>query len=520
MKKNSFLKNVGFLLFSQGIIKIIGIIYKLYLTNKTGYADTGNAIFGAAFQVYAIFLTVSSIGVPNAIATLISSRFAVGDSNGAYRVLKIAICIFGAIGFIASCILYIFANTIARIYLEMPETALVLKTLAPSIFIVSITSVLKGYFNGKGKINITAKSLSIEQMSKTFIIIIVIEILSYISNKNTIIMVCGVGITTTLGNVVSLLYIYYKYLKNRKEIWADIITSKTYKKERKINIMREIFKVAFPIAICALMGSVNKTIDAFTIVRIAKKYLVEAEAVKQYGILSGKVESLITLPFSFNMAFTTTLIPTIAEYKAKGEYDRTKQMLKFTILAGILIAIPYFIIIYVFPSQILQLLFPNAPTGELMLKYSSICIIIAIIIQTINSYMQGTNKMGISILSVGISSIIKLILNIILISNRKIGIYGAIISNIISYLLTLVILIYYIIRKEKIKFEITKFLIKLGILMSFMYIICKSIYKMNIYSSNLIKMILSIFIGGIIYIIMTWVIKIFSKEDIKLITKK
>ena len=87
MKKNSFLKNVLMLLFSQAIIKVIGIVYKLYLTNKTGYADTGNAIFSAAFQVYAIFLTVCSIGIPNAIASLISAKFAVGDNNGAYRVL-------------------------------------------------------------------------------------------------------------------------------------------------------------------------------------------------------------------------------------------------------------------------------------------------------------------------------------------------------------------------------------------------------------------------------------------------
>ena len=224
MKKNSILKNTIVLLFSQVIIKIIGIIYKLYLTNKSGYADTGNAIFAASFQVYGMCLTICSIGVPNAIATLTSAKFAVGDNSGAYRILKIAVAIFGSIGFLGSCILYYCAKSIANLYLEMPETELVLKVLAPSVFIVSISAVLKGYFNGKEKMEITAKSLSIEQLLKTIITVIVVEILSHISNKNTIVMVCGVALVTSLGSIINCIYMYINYIKNRREIWTDMIT--------------------------------------------------------------------------------------------------------------------------------------------------------------------------------------------------------------------------------------------------------------------------------------------------------
>lgn len=519
MKKNSFFKNVIVLLFSQAIIKIIGIIYKLYLGNKTGYADTGNAIFSAAFQVYAIFLTLCSIGIPNAIASLISSKFAIGDNNGAYRILKVSIAIFGTIGFIASCILYYFSNIIAELYLEMPETKLVLKVLAPSVFIVAIESVLKGYFNGKGKMDITAKSLSIEQLAKTIITIIIVEILSYISKKSTIIMVCGVALANGIGSIINVIYLYGNYLKGRKEIWTDIITSKQYKKERKRNIIKNILKVSFPITICALIASVNKTIDAFTIVKITKTYLGEAEAVKQYGILSGKVESLITMPFSFNMAIATTLIPTIAGYRAKGDLEKAKQILKFSILAGMLIAIPCFTILYLFPKQILEILFPNASLGDMLLKFSSISIIIAVIIQTINSYLQGMNKMKVQIIIIGISSCIKLLLNIILIQNSKIGIYGAIISNIVSYLVTITLLIIYLTFSEKIHFEINTFLIKPSILIIIMIIIMKKIYKIGI-KIEILKLLFTAGIGCLVYIGMIMVLKVVTKEEIQLIIGK
>lgn len=516
MKKNSFLKNILVLLFSQGIVKTVGIVYKLYLTNKTGYGDTGNALFSAAFQIYAMFLTVCSIGVPNAISSLVSEKFAVGDGRGAYRILKVAVAIFGILGFISCLILYLFSGIIARQYLQMPETENVLKALAPSIFIVGITSVLKGYFNGKQKMNITANSLAIEQIIRTISTIILVEILSYTTNNNTSLMACAVGITVTIGDIASLLYTYRYYLKSRKQIWIETITSKTYKKERKRTIIKNILSVSFPIAICALIVTTNKTIDAMTVVRIAKNYLGEAEAVRQYGILSGKVESLILFPLSFNIALTTTLIPAVSGFKARGELNKAKYVIKLAILVGILIGIPCFIGMFIFAEDILKILFPNASDGSIMLKYSSITIIIAIMSQTINSYLQGMHKMSIQIVSISVGCIIKLILNIVLISNKQIGIYGAVASNIISYAIILIILVVYLIKKEKISFEVDRFFVKPVILIISMYIILKSIDEIDIVSSKLLKLGFNIFIGGLIYTLLIILFKMISKNDLKI----
>ncbi len=71
-KKETFLKGVFALIFSQILIKIIGLAYKLYLTNREGFGDNGNAIYSSGFQIYALLLTISSTGVPNAISKLVS----------------------------------------------------------------------------------------------------------------------------------------------------------------------------------------------------------------------------------------------------------------------------------------------------------------------------------------------------------------------------------------------------------------------------------------------------------------
>ena len=110
LQKSSFLKNIVVLLTAHVFIKIIGVVNKIYLTNREGFGDEGNAIYSSAFQIYALFLTISSMGIPNAVSKLVSERLAIGDSKGAHKVFKIAIITFGLVGFCCSVILFVFAH--------------------------------------------------------------------------------------------------------------------------------------------------------------------------------------------------------------------------------------------------------------------------------------------------------------------------------------------------------------------------------------------------------------------------
>ena len=76
-KRENLIKGILYLLLSQVFIKIIGLVYKFYLTNKEGFGDVGNAIYSSGFQIYALLLTFSSTGVPNAISKMVSERLAV-----------------------------------------------------------------------------------------------------------------------------------------------------------------------------------------------------------------------------------------------------------------------------------------------------------------------------------------------------------------------------------------------------------------------------------------------------------
>ena len=55
-RKESFMSGVMTLMISQIIVKIFGLVYKIYLTNRPGFGDTGNAIYNSGYQIYALLL--------------------------------------------------------------------------------------------------------------------------------------------------------------------------------------------------------------------------------------------------------------------------------------------------------------------------------------------------------------------------------------------------------------------------------------------------------------------------------
>ena len=400
-KKETFIQGVVTLIFSQVLIKLLGLIYTLYLTNREGFGDKGNGIVAAGYQIYAMLLTISSIGVPNAISKLVSERIAVGDHKGAYRIFKIAFATFAMIGLVGSLLLFLGAHMIAVYWLQIPEAEMTLVALSPAIFFVAISSVMRGYFNARQNIKATARSQTVEQIFKTTLTIILVEIIAIISNCSTEWMAGGATLATTLATFSGFGYLYMFYQTKRREIGREIKSTVNYKYERVRNIIKRILLVSIPIALTAIMSSINKNIDSFTVVRSLKEFMPEDMAISQYGILGGKVDMLTTLPLSINVAFATALVPAISAAKAKKDQKTITQKTSFSLMTSMLIGLPCTVGMCIFAGPILNLLFPFASSGETVLQISSLAIIFTILDQTINGALQGYGKLALPTISLG-----------------------------------------------------------------------------------------------------------------------
>lgn len=517
-KKEGFMKGVLFLMISQILIKALGLIYKLYLTNRDGFGDKGNGIYSSGFQVYALFLTISSVGIPGALSKLVSERVAVGDTKGAHRIFKIAFVTFGLIGFLSSAILFCGAEYISKVILQIPEAELTLVALSPSIFFVAISCVIKGYFTGRQNLKVTADAHTLEQFFKTVLSVIIVEFIAMTTGTDTVIMAAGANLATTLATILCFFYLYKYYAKMRKEIAWELKRGQKYKRTRIIKTIKQILSVSIPMSMSAILVSVNKNIDSLTVVRGLKKFLTEEQAKIQYGILSGKVDTLTSLPLSINIAFATALVPAIAAAKAKKDVKTATKRTSFSLLVSMLIGLPCTIGMFIFSEQILNLLFPNANQGILILQISSFTIIFTILDQTINGALQGFGKVMVPAVALGCGVLVKLILNLILVPIPGIGANGAAIGSVACHLVAFTIAINVLRKNVKLDLPFSKFIVK-PIIATIIMAICSYFVFMVLNGIIAEKMatIIAIAFAVLIYAIAIVALKIFTKEEIYMI---
>lgn len=515
-KKESFMQGVFAMMFSQVLIKLLGLVYKMYLTNREGFGDEGNAIYSSGFYIYSLLLTLSSVGVPNAISKLVSERIAVGDNKGANRIFKVSFMVFGFLGFLGTMILFLGAHYISSVILKIPEAEMTLVALSPSIFFVALICVIRGYFNGNGTLKVTANSQTLEQIFKTVFTIILVELVVIITGVNTKIMAAGANLATTVATIGSFAYLFFFYKNNRTlNINASNVITK---KESILSIVKKILYVSVPISLSAILSAINKNIDSTTVVRGLSSFMSEDQAKIQYGILSGKVDTLTSLPLSFNIAFATALVPAISYARAKKDMSTANKRVSFSILVTILIGLPCTAGMFVFSEQILKLLFPAQSAGTLLLQISSIAIIFTVLAQTINGALQGLGKVMVPAFAFGVGVIVKLILNIVLIPIPSIGVNGAAIGTILCNLIACAIGFSVLKKNMDIKFTFSKYVIK-PILATIIMSVCSYAIYLVIKGIIFGKIATIIAIGSavIIYILAIVALKVFTKEEILMI---
>lgn len=542
-KKQSFMAGVLTLFFAQIVIKVLGLIYRLVITNIPYFGDAGNGLYSAGYQIYTLLLAIASIGVPSAISKLVSERIAVGKHREAHEIFKTALLLFGIIGFIGSSILFFGARYIATSMIGNPDVEGIMVALAPAVFFVAISAVIRGYFNGMYNMKVASNSQMLEQLFKSILTIGLVVAVYFLAVVNptdlsktlglstetvTVAMATAANAASTIATAICCGYLLTYYQRSKKEIWKNINESNqvAYKKERKISIMKKILAVSIPISLASIISAINRNIDTFTVINelkiaLASSFptmdLIKNEATRLYGILSGRVDTLIGLPTALNVAFATALVPAVSETMAKGDVKTAKRRITFSIRTTLLIALPCAIGMCVLAEPILNLLFPNvyATEAPLLLQISSFTIIFTLMNQTVAGALQGLGKVMVPAISLGCGAIIKLILNLLLIRNPQIGIYGAAISSVAASLTAMIINLVVLRNKIKLDTNKTQLILKPILATAFMGAVAflSQYYLTTYFIKGRMATVITILLAVIAYIFAVLSFKIFDRDD-------
>lgn len=247
------------------------------------------------------------------------------------------------------------------------------------------------------------------------------------------------------------------------------------------------------------------------------KAALEAKAMELSGILS-KVVTIIHLPLAITGAFCTALVPAISSAISVKDYETVNKRLSFSFFASILIIMPCAAGLVALAEPILKLIYPAASSGANILILSTITMIFVSLNYVVEGGLYGFGKVHIPAIALAIGGIVKLIMNIVLISNPDINILGAVISSIACQVILFIICMYYLNKQIKLNINFKDHIFKPIFASVIMGVIVYFAYELLISTlGNSISTIISIFIGLIVYVILVLAMKMLTKEDIYMI---
>ncbi|MBP1926229.1 stage V sporulation protein B [Sedimentibacter acidaminivorans] len=520
MSKESFVKSAAILSIAGFIVKILGAVYRIPLTNLIGTEGIG--YYQPAYNIYNLLLVVSLSGFPTAIAKLVSERRALNNFEGAYQVYKISKWGLFVIGLVSSIFVLVFAHQIMDI-LGYPGSYYSMVALVPALFAVPLLSSYRGFFQGTQNMTPIAISQIIEQI---FRVLAGLYFAYYLINYGLEEAAAGATFGASVGGVASLLVISIIFFINKKNINNEIKLSNNNKIENTWDIVKSLLYIAIPITIGASIAPLMGLVDSYLVSsRLSVIGYTDVQIADMFGELSGTAQTLINFPLVFSTAVAMSLVPSITDSFTKKHKTKLNKTSNAGVRIALIIGLPCGIGLYLLAEPIIALLFSSlgpekhASAGEL-LEIMAISVIFLTLVQAFTAILQSVNKQFLPVKNLVVGLVVKVILSYILISIPSINIKGAAISTTGAYLVVALLNWYDINTKTPININLIKLLIK-PILSSVVMAIAVFVsFKLLIgVFSQSISTLLSIAFAVIVYVIFLFVTGAITEEDLDLIPK-
>ena len=428
-KKESFVTGAAVLTASTIIIKILGAVFKIPLSNIIGKSAMGD--FGVAYNIYALLLTLSTAGLPVALSRMVSVADALGRRNQLRRTFLVARAAFFVLGMTSTLFMLIFSRYLAD-FMGSPEAEAAISVLAPALVCVCLMSAYRGYTQGLGNMVPTSISQIIETLCKVVFGLSAAWILIHRGRSGSIGAAGGI-FGVTIGTVLGLVYIVPATLrmdrKNGKPSPSPDVP------ESRRQTLKELVVIGVPIIIGSCVLNLVAMVDTkmiFGRLQSALGYSYET-ARSLYGTYFNS-QTLYNLPSAFAVPMVTSAIPAIAAYVAGRKTRDAAQVLGASLKLMNLLAMPMAVGMGVLAAPLMGGLYGDTdPAAGAILSVLSAAGYGVCIMMVTNAILQAYGYERLPILTIAAGGVCKIIVNYILLGNPQVNIVGAAVGNVACY---------------------------------------------------------------------------------------
>ena len=443
-KSNSFIIQGSILAFAGILVRVIGLIYRIPLNRILG--ESGMGYYGTAFEIYNVLILLSSQSMPLAVSKIVSEKLEKKQYRNAHKVFKGALIYGITIGVIFGMLAFFGADWISVKIYKLPQVAIPLRILAPTLTVACVLGVLRGYFQGMGNMIPTSVSQIFEQIVNAVVSVIAAYELgaygyslskmadesetfraSYSAAGGTLGTLCGA--VTALIIMIIILYRHFGSINSniRKDITKSVDSYGT--------ITKVIVFTITPVLISTTIYNIGNLLDNpifQNIMYSISPESTEAQRSAVYGNYTGIYRTLTTMPIAIASALSTAIVPSLVRSYVAGDKSVVKNKIDMALKFSMIIAFPCGMGLSVLGVPINKLLFGSSGDGAAPMMVFSIFTVIAFSLSTIsNAILQGIDKLKVPIKNSAISLGLHLIILPCLLIVFKLNIYGVVIGDIL-----------------------------------------------------------------------------------------
>ncbi|MBE6159371.1 MAG: polysaccharide biosynthesis protein [Firmicutes bacterium] len=514
MKKSSFIEGTFIATLAIIIVKIMGMLYVIPFYAVIGIE--GSALYAYAYNIYNIFLDISTIGFPIAMSKITNEYNTLKMMDAKQRAYKIAINIMRFMSIAIFIILFIFARGIATLIISdlsggntIEDVTTAIRFVSLAILVIPYLSVTKGYLQGHKIINIPSIGNILEQVIRIVIVLAGSYVVVKLLNKGYALGVDIALLGAFFGGLVSYAYIKIQMSKNKEELGLD----DKVKKDKITNkeITKKIISYAIPFIIINTVSSFYNFIDMLLVLRTMEHIGFDAVTVEfiatSISTWASKINMIIV---SIAMGMTISLIPSIVEAYTLKKWKDVERRINSSLKMIIFVSLPMAVGLSFLAPSVWSVFYGENIIGASILSLSVFVAVALNIYMVTSSIVQGLNKFK----TVYIASITGFVVNaaldvplMLLCNSINVPAYlGALISSIIGYLSASIIALYIIKKEHKINYKetfksITKILVPIASMMLVLVLLSLAI-KVDLSSrlSCIIYIAINSIIGGLVYI--------------------
>lgn len=429
MTKRTFITGAIILMAAGFITRILGFVYRIYLSNLIGAEGMG--VYQLIVPVYTLIILTLTSGVSIAVSKMIAEQAAQGNYINIKRISKVGLAGVIAASSIVSIFLYINIDFIVNVILKDSRTYSSVLVLIPCIPFIAAASAYKGYYYGIQEVTPTAVSQIVEQLVKIGIIMV----LAARFLEAGLEYACALATVGMAVGEISNLFLLAAYYRLKKYPRITPVSSKGIIRKRKL--ITSILACAVPISFNRFIISMMAAAEVILIPqRLLAGGLNHIQSMEEYGKLTGMAFPLIMFPALVTTSLATTLVPAISEAISVNNYSTANNRISKSIQITMVLGFVFMALFACYPDKIADMIYPGQNVGYTLFLFSFTCIFVYLS-QILTGIMNGLGKQGLYLINSIVGSAIRIASVYFLIPGY--GIPAYILGVIVSFLIVCIL---------------------------------------------------------------------------------